>query len=55
MASAQTGEERKVGSPSLPAIDPVISPDGALVAFVDARTRDVFVARLDDPFVAGGR
>ena len=55
MASMKTGEERKVGASTVPAIDPVISPDGTLVAFVDGKTRDVFVARLDNPFEAGGR
>jgi dipeptidyl aminopeptidase/acylaminoacyl peptidase len=55
MVDAATGQERRVGTPSVPAVEPAISPDGTQLVFLDGRTRDVYLAHLDDPFQQGGR
>jgi len=55
IAEVETGEVRKVGAPSVPAVDPVISPDGKHIAFIDDRTRELYLARFDDPFAKEGQ
>lgn len=50
MVDAVTGEERLVGRPAAPAIEPVISPDGGMIVFLHGVTRDVQVARWSDPW-----
>lgn len=49
-ADIQSREERIVARPGVPLIDPVVSPDGTLVAFLHGRSREVQVASFATPW-----